>query len=129
MRYLLCFLFLFSSVFADDLSQRLEKLIQDKKIKTVTILKYDPFFEKGKKKQFKKHHLIIHRSRKKIALKLVAILGNRAFINGKWFSKGDKIDGYRIKKVFQDRVMLYKQDKIKVLRFEKNKNILNVKDK
>jgi len=129
MRYFLCFLLLFSSVFGANLSQRLENLIQDKKIKTVTILKYDPFFEKHEKKQLQKHHLIIRRIRKERVLRLVAVLGKRAFINGKWFSKGDKISGYKIKKVFQNRVILYKQNKIKVLRFEKNKNILNVREK
>jgi len=129
MRYFLCFLLLFSSVFGANLSQRLENLIQDKKIKTVTILKYDPFFEKHEKKQFKKHDLIIRGVRKKRILRLVAVLGKRAFINGMWFSKGDKISGYKIKKVFQNRVILRKQNKIKVLRFEKNKNILNVREK
>lgn len=129
MRYFLCFLLLFSFVFGADLSQRLEHLIQDKKIKTVTILKYDPFFEKYEKKQLQKHDSIIRRIRKERALRLVAVLGKRAFIDGMWFGKGDKIHGYKIKKVFQNRVILYKQNKIKVLRFEKNKNILNVRDK
>jgi len=129
MRYFLCFLLLFSFVFGANLSQRLENLMQDKKIKTITVLKYDPFFEKHEKKQLQKHGLIIHRIRKKRGLRLVAVLGKRAFIDGMWFGKGDKIDGYKIKKVFQNRVILYKQNKIKVLRFEKNKNILNVREK
>ncbi len=129
MRYFLICLFLFSSVFGLNLSQRLENLIQDKKIKTVTILKYDPFFTKYEKKQLQKYYFHVQKKKKKRALKLVSILGNRAFIDGKWFAKGDKIDGYKIKKVFPNRVVLYRQNKIKVLKFEKNKNILNVREK
>jgi len=129
MRYFLCFLLLFSFVFGADLSQRLEHLIQDKKIKTVTTLKYNPFFEKYEKKQLQKHDLIIRRIKKERAFRLVAVLGKRAFIDGMWFGKGDKVHGYKIKKIFQNRVILYKQNKIKVLKFEKNKNILNVREK
>ena len=129
MRYFLICLFLFSSVFGLNLFQRLENLIQDKKIKTVTILKYDPFFTKYEKKQLQKHYFHVQKKKKKRALKLVSILGNRAFIDGMWFAKGDKIDGYKIKKVFPNRVVLYMQNKIKVLKFEKNKNILNVREK
>ncbi len=129
MRYFLIFLFLFSSVFGADLSQRLQYLIQDKKVKTVTILKYDPFYTKQIEKQLRKYNLPTPKKRKKRALKLVSILGNRAFIDGTWFGDGDKVDGYKIKKVLQNRVILSRQSKIKILRFKKNRNILNVREK
>jgi len=131
MKYFLIYLFLFTSVFGDNLPQRLEHLLKDKKIKTVTMLKYDPFFTKYEKKQSYKHSFIIQKKTKtkKRKLKLVSILGNRAFIDGRWLGKGNKIHGYKIKKVLQNKVVLFKQNKIKVLRFEKSKDILNVREK
>ncbi len=111
MRYLLIYLFLFSFVFGDNLSQRLERLIQDKRVKTVTILKYDPFFTKNEKKQPQGHSVVMQKRKKRISLRLVCILGNKAFISGKWLGNGDKIHGYKIRKVLQNKVILSKQKK------------------
>lgn len=49
--------------------------------------------------------------------KLAGIIsGELAFINGKWFRKGDRIQGYQVRMVMQDAVSLAKDGEILNLR-------------
>jgi len=67
---------------------------------------------------------------KKVARKMVrveeihtlkAILNKAAFIDGKWYKKGDKIGSYRVKKVSSDSVVLKGTNGTKKLSLKKRK--------
>jgi len=131
MKYLLILLVVFTYGFSNTLSQRLDKLVIDKNVKKITSLKYNPFYVKQKKKhtQIKNKNIFVKKTFKKIKLRLISILNNKAFINDRWLVKGDKIYGYIIKKILNDRVVLEKKKKKIVLNFQKNKDILKVRKK
>lgn len=59
-------------------------------------------------------------------LKIFAIFNNKVNINGKWFSLGDYINGYKIIKITSNGVYLMKKSKIIYLKLVSN-NILKVK--
>ena len=70
---------------------------------------------------------------KKVARKMVrveeihtlkAILNKAAFIDGKWYKKGDKIGSYRVKKVSSDSVVLKSANGTKKLSLKKRKKNL-----
>ncbi|NOX16362.1 MAG: hypothetical protein GXP61_10150 [Epsilonproteobacteria bacterium] len=127
MRYILIALCIFSFVFGESLSARLDKLIGDKSIKKVTILKYNPFFTKKQEKQIKKKEITTNKVNKIPKLKLITIFNKKAFINGEWLGKNDKIHGYKIKNILTDYVVLVKKNRKKILRFERIKEILKVR--
>ncbi|MFK5882470.1 MAG: hypothetical protein QM482_09680 [Sulfurospirillum sp.] len=132
MKFVVSVLFLLSFVFGDNLAQRLQKLINDKSEKKVEVLKYDPFFTKLEIKKTYKKDLVLKKKKKTVKnreLKLVSIMGTKAFVDGRWIAKGDVVTGYRVKKVLGNAVILYKKRKTIVLRFEKNAEILKVREK
>ncbi len=126
MKYLLILLFVISAVFGDTLSERLDKLIQNKQIKTVTNLKYNPFFTKKEEKKLEKKDITTKKNIKKQKLKLITIFNDKAFINDRWLSKNDKIYGYIVKKILNDSVILRGKNRNLTLKFEKTKEILKV---
>ncbi len=132
MKILLFGLILSTLVFGDNLSLRLQKLINDKSEKRVEILKYDPFFTKSEiKKTYKKDSTLkkVNKRAEKRELRLISVMGSRAFVDGRWIGKGDTIAGYRVKKVLKNSVILFKKRKMIVLKFEKNTEILKVREK
>jgi len=132
MRFLFLFLFMFSFIFGGNLALKLQKLIDNKSEKSVEILKYNPFFTKNEIKQISDKKFGITRKKKRYKkrdLSLVVILDHRAFVGGKWVSKNDIIDGYRVEKIFQDSVILINKRKKKILRFKKTKDILKVRER
>lgn len=58
-------------------------------------------------------------------LVLKAIFNNKALINNTWVKKGDFIKGYKVLKIYSRKVILKKNNKIIVLKF--NNNMLKVK--
>lgn len=131
MRYILL-LILFISANAGDISTLLSKInylksLTSKGFKEIDI-KYDPFMQTKKifvkKKNSKKE--VVKSSINKVSLTLITILNGRAFINSKWYKKGDKLNGYKIVYIGNDKVMLKKESRVKYLQIEKTKNILKV---
>ncbi len=132
MRFLFLFLFAFSFAFGDELALKLQKLINSKSEKRVEILKYNPFFTKReiKKPSSKKLNSIIQKKTiKKSDLKLITILGHKAFVGGRWIEKNDIIDGYRVEKILESSVVLKNRKKEMILGFKKTKEILKVREK
>jgi len=58
-------------------------------------------------------------------LKLNAIFNKKALINNRWFSEGNVINGYKIIKIYSQEVLLKKDDKFLILKFDNN--LLKVK--
>jgi len=128
-RLLLIIALLFSFSFGGDLAQRLEKLIQNKEIKTVTILKYDPFFIKKEVKKSYVSKASDMKAKPKKQLHLIAIFNKKAFINKKWLSIGSSINGYKLKRLYDNKVVLVKKHKKITLLLSKSKNILKIREK
>jgi len=128
-RLILTFLVLFSFSFGTNLAQRLDKLIQDKDIKTITILKYDPFFIKKEVNKSYVNKVNNIKVKPKKLLSLIAIFNQKAFINGKWIGKGDMIYGYRLKNLYTNKVILVKKHKKITLLLTKSRNILKIREK
>ncbi len=132
MRFLFLFLSVYSFVFGDKLALKLQKLIDNKSEKSVEILKYNPFFTKKEMKQMdskKSNSIKQEKTVKKIDLKLITILDNKAFVGGRWIAKNDIIYGYRVKKILKNSVVLKSRKKEIVLKFRKTKEILKVRKK
>jgi hypothetical protein len=88
---------------------------------------YKPVF---KKIYFIKCNKIKNISEKKVVnkkseLKLMAIFNNQALINNKWVKAGDYLKGYKVIKIYPRKVILRKENKIIILKF--NNNLLKVK--
>jgi len=59
---------------------------------------------------------------------LQTILNNRAFVDGKWYNKGDKVRDYKIEMVNSDSVILVKNFKKTIIRIKKIERILKMKE-
>ena len=59
---------------------------------------------------------------------LQTILNNRAFIDGKWYNKGDKVREFELVAINSDSVVLMKNSKKTILRLKIIENILEMKE-
>lgn len=62
------------------------------------------------------------------ALRLVAIINQKAFINGQWYSIGQSVEGHKIVKIYKQSVELKKGNKTTHLAYEEARELLHVKD-
>ncbi len=129
MRYIFLLVLMLSTVFATTLDIRIKNLIKSKKDTTVTILKYNPFVTHKEVKNAQTNILHTPQAKVKKRLRLVTILNKKAFVDGRWVEKGDTIFDYSVKKISKDRVLLEKRGKIVILKFKKDRNILDIRDK
>lgn len=89
---------------------------------------YDPFY-KAKKIVSQKKKSIKTKKIKRTYPKLITVLNNQAFINGKWYKKGDIIEGMMVKKIYSDHIILQKGSKKVVLKIKQNRKFLNIVEK
>jgi len=133
MRYIIITLltvnFLFSSSVIPIIN-KIDKLKAQEKshpFKKIEV-KYDPFFT-GVKIMKKIKKTVVKKSIQKRSthmLKLIAVLNDKAFIDNKWYGKGDAVEGYRVIKIDSDKVAIKKGKKMVILHLN-NKKILSIK--
>lgn len=83
-------------------------------------VEYDPFI--GAKKIIKEHpQKKIAPIKPKRALHLEAIFDQKAMINGRFFSVGERVDGYRLALIGSNFVVLKKRNRKKVLTFARKR--------
>ena len=104
----------------DYLAEQTSRSFQDIKVN------YDPFAQTKNIIQKKKNLKKTVRLSTKKTFSLVTIFNDRAFINSKWYKKGDTIYGYKIVDIGGDKVLLSKESKFKYLRIKKINNLLKV---
>jgi len=122
MKYFILIFIYLSSSFGDNLTNKIDKLVKNQGKKKLIILKYNPFIYKYPKKIVTKNRTIFSKKRRVIhRLKLTAIMNNRAFINNHWLIRGNKINGYRVKKIYPNRVVLRKNRRTTILKFREKK--------
>jgi len=93
---------------------------------SLPLVNYDPFY----KSQVILHkHTHIQKKVQNRSLALGAIFNNRAFINNRFYEVGDKIEGYKIKKIYKYSVVLQSHSSIKVLHIQhmQQKHLIKIK--
>jgi len=123
MKILLLF-FMIINLNAIDLKNKIKELgISPQKVNIIHAT-YDPFQE-GKKVVSK----MISAKQPTKSLHVIMILNNKAFINSKWNSVGDTIEGYKIIQITNRSVLARKNGKIVKIGIEKSKKLLKIRDK
>ena len=77
-------------------------------------VRYDPF-QKAKKIVVKKSIPVIFTATPSVRLDLIAIFNNKAYINGKFYTIGQNVYGYRLVAIKENYVVLKKGRQIKLL--------------
>lgn len=89
-------------------------------------VEYDPFHKASRIIQHSaKSHKRISQTEK--PLYLYAIFNNQAYINGKFYTRGEQIDGYTLLSIKKNYIILKKGEKIKILPLLP-KNILEIRE-
>lgn len=128
MRYFVIFVILLSFSLGDNLSVRLENLIKNKQDKKVIFLNYNPFpITKKEKKSTENNSNVVYRKKTKL-LNFVTVINDRAFVNGRWLKVGDKIDGYRLEKIYSDKIIVNKRGVKTTLSLGMKQNILKIRE-
>lgn len=112
------------SLYAQDLKQRIEELTIPLKTKSIIQVKYDPF---------KKAQVIVQKAvetkKQDKTLHVASILNNKVFINSKWHSVGDEVNGYQIIQIRENSLLAKKSGKIMKFGIKRRDNIVKVEDK
>ena len=90
---------------------------------SLPLVHYNPFY-KSQIILHKHTHIQVKVQNKSLALG--AIFNNRAFINNRFYKIGDKIQGYKIKKIYKHSVVLQSHNSIKVLHMQQ-KHLIKIK--
>lgn len=121
----LILLMMLDTLSASPIHQTIDELL-DNEEKALEIPEYDPF-KRAKPLLVKK--LSKRPVSKPAPTTLIAILNDKAYINGHWYIKGDVLFEGKIFKITDARVYLKKGNKIKILRLKKEKSILQMSEK
>lgn len=133
MRHIACIL-LFSlglSAFSlNEMQTKLEILKSRKKydFKDINVT-YDPFFKAEKIISLKKKISRVTIKPKKVRPVLLTILNHKAFINSQWYKEGENLHGFKIVKIYSNKVVLKKRKKKVILNLERKRKILNIAEK
>ena len=90
----------------------------------------NPFLLKKKEKKVVKEEKKEAQEQKspEVEYQLSAILNHAAFINKKWYKTGDKLGAYRVRYISRNEVHLKGELGEKVLKLEKKKKFIKVKE-
>ncbi len=121
-----------NSVMIEKINKTLQQLRLEtsQKPRTNLNIKYDPFYH-DKKTAMPHQEKAAPPSQKKRAVNgmvLSMILNKKAFINGAWYSKNQKVAQYVLTKVNEDSVVLKRKNKIIVLKLNTAHNLLIKKE-
>lgn len=115
-----------NSLWATPIHKTIDELLENEKEQDLSIPKYDPF---KRAKPLLKRKKSGKSTYKPLPVQLTAIMNNKAFINGRWYKKGDSISEGKLIKVNRTSVYLKQGKKIKILPLKKSKNILEISQK
>ncbi len=114
-----------------SIEKTLQEVINQSKNKKISDIKidYDPFSTTKviKVKNSEKKNKIIKDIPKKPILSM--IFNKNAFINGKWYKVNDKFADYVIKKIYQDIVVLKKNNRYMRLKLPQSKMVLKIQQR
>ena len=114
-----------------SIEKTLQEVINQSKNKKISDIKidYNPFSATKaiKVKNGEKKNKIIKDIPKKPILSM--IFNKNAFINGKWYKVNDKFADYVIKKIYQDIVVLKKNNRYMRLKLPQSKMVLKIQQR
>lgn len=116
----------FSILSASSINKTIDELLSDASDHELSVPKYDPFKRAKpllKRKSSKKY---IYKPR---PAKVTAIFNKKAFINGKWYEKGDRISEGKLVKIQSERVYLKQGNKTKVLLLKRKNKLIKITQK
>jgi len=122
-----------SSLSSSEITNMISKIKEERKGIKLSTLEgtSNPFLIKVKKKETKKEEkptLLIPTVVVEEQVNLTAILNHAAFINKKWYKRGDKVGSYRVGYVSRHSVTLKSANGNKTLRLKKkNRNFIKLK--
>jgi len=115
-----------ASLMASSIHMTIDELLDKEQTKELELPKYDPF-------KRAKPLLVRKLSKAPVAkprrTELVAILNEKAFINGRWYQKDDELMQGRVYKITDESVYIKQGKKIKILRLKKEKRLLEISEK
>lgn len=127
MKNIIIITFTFSTLLqAIPIEKTIDELLVHEQKKVLKISTYDPF------KRAKP--LLIQKSTKAAVakpkpLEVIAVMNNKAFINNRWYTKGDTLYQGKITKITQKSVYLKKGTKTTVLHIKKGEDLLKIRPK
>ncbi len=128
--YILLFCIGLSAFPLKSLQSKIEILKNRKKYEFKDInVTYDPFFKAAKIISLKKKISNGIIKPIKVRFILLTVLNHKAFINNQWYKKGEKIYGFKIVKIYSDKVILQKRKKKVILKIRQKRKILNIVEK
>ncbi len=123
MKLLLIFIVMLN-VYAEDLKQRIDKLIIPPKKQKIIYTQYDPF-RRGDEVVKK----VISRKNIDNTFFVTSILNGKVFVNSAWYSVGDLVNGYKIIQITQNSVLAKKGGKVYKFGLKRRDNIVKVEGK
>jgi len=112
---------------ANELQEKLEKLMQFRVTPKNIVLDYNPFINEKTIDDIQNGSSVTEQESKK-QLALLSIMNQKAFISGHWYEVNDRIDDGKIVKINSNSVQIKQGNKLKTLTFESSKSLLHVKD-
>jgi hypothetical protein len=112
---------------ANELQEKLEKLMQFRVTPKSIVLDYNPFINEKTIDGIQNGSSVTEQESKK-QLALLSIMNQKAFISGQWYEVNDRIDDGKIVKINSNSVQIKQGNKLKTLTFESSKSLLHVKD-
>jgi hypothetical protein len=121
--------FISLSLFSQSLDVTLDELARFKQKSKPLYINYSPFSVEAAKSFNKGKNVLDSLKVASGEPTLKAIFNQKAFIDDRWYSVGDKFGKYKIKKIYTNSVALEDNDLIKTLHLDTSKMYLKVKEK
>ncbi len=116
----------FSTLSASSINKTIDELLNDQSDQELNIPNYDPFKRAKPLLKRKSSKNYVYKPR---PAKLTAVFNQKAFINGKWYEKGDSISEGKLVNIQSERVYLKQGDKTKVLLLKHKNKLLQITQK
>ncbi len=115
-----------SSLWSSPIHKTIDELLENEKEQSLSVPGYDPF-KRAKPLLIRKNSgKTVYRP---LPLQLTAVMNNKAFINGRWYKKGQLTSEGKLVKINSTSVYLKQGKKIKILPMKKSKNLLEISQK
>jgi len=111
---------------ASSINKTIDELLENEVEQELSIPQYDPFKRAKPLIKQKKSGKRVYKPAPK---ELTAVFNDKAFINGRWYQKGDVLPEGKLIKINATHVYLKKGTTIKVLTLKKRKNLLKISQK
>lgn len=111
---------------ASPIHKTIDELLENEEQKSLEIPRYDPFKRAQPLLNKKQSARPVARS---VKTELIAIMGKRAYINGRWYSLGQSISEGKIIKIDTRSLTLKKGNKIKILQLREHKKLFSISEK